>query len=409
MRAFNADLPYNQFVTEHIAGDLLEEPRLDPATGMNESVVATGSWWLGEATHAPTDVRGDEAMRIDNQIDVFSKSFLGLTVSCARCHDHKFDAISTKDYYALAGYLQSSRRQLAMLDPGGRIAAGAAELRSIQAEASESLGPRAPGAPAAFRPEDDRVVRRRDAGGVEHEGRGVSGSARPGLSAGRWCWGTRPGRWRPGGCCTAGSTGASCTGCCGRRPSRWRSRRSTCGWPGTGAVEVRVVIDGYFMQEYNALLFNGTHLKGKGLKTDGKYEWKTLGGDLRKYVGRTVYLEFIDKGDGYLAVDEVAYDKRNGAGTGRPGRQCAAAPGLERISRGPRTVEQAVPAPAYTLAMADGTPEDERVHIRGRARQPRGGGAAALSDRLGGRGRRMPTWRAAASTWHGRSCRRTTR
>ena len=51
--------------------------------------------------------------RIDNQIDVISKTFLGLTVACARCHDHKFDPITTKDYYALAGFLHSSRHQQA--------------------------------------------------------------------------------------------------------------------------------------------------------------------------------------------------------------------------------------------------------------------------------------------------------
>ena len=54
------------------------------------------------------DIRGDECNRVHNQIDVYSKAFLGLTMGCARCHDHKFDAISTADYYAFAGYLQSS-------------------------------------------------------------------------------------------------------------------------------------------------------------------------------------------------------------------------------------------------------------------------------------------------------------
>jgi hypothetical protein len=64
-------------------------------------------------------VRADQADRIDNQIDVLGKAFLGLTVACARCHDHKFDAISTRDYYALAGYLRSSRYQEASIDPPG--------------------------------------------------------------------------------------------------------------------------------------------------------------------------------------------------------------------------------------------------------------------------------------------------
>ena len=108
IRALNADVPYDRFVTEHIAGDLLPEPRNDPTGTVNESVLATGFWYMGEWVHSPVDIRQDEADRLDNQIDVMCKAFLGLTVACARCHDHKFDAISTRDYYGLAGFLNSS-------------------------------------------------------------------------------------------------------------------------------------------------------------------------------------------------------------------------------------------------------------------------------------------------------------
>ncbi|MEX0818048.1 MAG: DUF1549 domain-containing protein, partial [Pirellulaceae bacterium] len=134
IRAFNADLPYDRLVMEHIAGDLLA-PRLHPTEGFNESVIGTSSWWLGEATHAPVDVLGDEAGRIDNQIDVFGKTFLGLTIACARCHDHKFDAILTEDYYALAGFLQSSRRHESLLDGHGQIAAAAEQLTMFKRQA----------------------------------------------------------------------------------------------------------------------------------------------------------------------------------------------------------------------------------------------------------------------------------
>ncbi len=108
IRALNADIPYDQFVREHIAGDLLEKPRLHPTDKFNESILGTGFWFLGEWVHSPVDIRKDESDRFDNMIDVMSKTFLGVTVACARCHDHKFDAISTADYYALSGYLQSS-------------------------------------------------------------------------------------------------------------------------------------------------------------------------------------------------------------------------------------------------------------------------------------------------------------
>lgn len=139
IRAFNADVPYNEFLVEHVAGDLVDPPRLDPATRTNESIQGTGFWHLGEATHSPVDIRGDEALRVANQIDVFSKAFLGLTVACARCHDHKFDAITTEDYYALFGYLQSSSFYLTdAADPVAQEEA-AQDLRRWKAEMEEAL------------------------------------------------------------------------------------------------------------------------------------------------------------------------------------------------------------------------------------------------------------------------------
>jgi len=116
IRALNADVPYDQFVAEHLAGDLLEKPRLNPAEGFNESIIGTGFWFLGEEIHSPVDVSQDQADRFDNRIDVMGKTFLGLTVACARCHDHKFDAISTKDYYSLFGILESCNYRLVRFD-----------------------------------------------------------------------------------------------------------------------------------------------------------------------------------------------------------------------------------------------------------------------------------------------------
>jgi len=116
IRAFNADLPYDQLVIEQLAGDLLDEPRRHPTERFNESILGTAFYFVGEGVHSPVDVRKDGADRVDNQIDVLAKTFLALTVSCARCHDHKFDAIRQQDYYALAGYLRSSRYQQAYID-----------------------------------------------------------------------------------------------------------------------------------------------------------------------------------------------------------------------------------------------------------------------------------------------------
>jgi len=121
IRALNADLPYDQFVLEHIAGDLLPNPRRHPTEHFNESVIGTVFFWLGQREHSPVDVRQHQAEVIDNQIDVMSKMFLGLTVSCARCHDHKFDAIPTKDFYALYGVLESSRYTQKAIDSAAQL------------------------------------------------------------------------------------------------------------------------------------------------------------------------------------------------------------------------------------------------------------------------------------------------
>ena len=102
------------------------------ASEFNESIIGTGFWFLGEWCHSPVDIRKDECDRIDNMLDVFSKTFLGVTVACARCHDHKFDAISQRDYYALAGYLQSSSYRLTRFETwehDRQIAAGAGGTR----------------------------------------------------------------------------------------------------------------------------------------------------------------------------------------------------------------------------------------------------------------------------------------
>lgn len=132
VRAFNGDVPYDQFVREHVAGDLLPQPRRNADDGSNESVIGTAFYWFGDQSHSPVDARQATADRIDNQVDVLGKTFLGLTLGCARCHDHKFDAISTRDYYAMVGYLQSSRYSLTTIDPPDRERATLEHLAELQ-------------------------------------------------------------------------------------------------------------------------------------------------------------------------------------------------------------------------------------------------------------------------------------
>lgn len=146
IRALNEDVPYDDFIREHLAGDLIKNPRRHPTDGYNESVIGTGFWYFHDATHGPTDVLQNESDHQDNQIDVMSKAFQGLTISCARCHDHKFDAISTADYYALTSYLNSSAKVDYPLDVGGKrketIARQKELLASAQAEAIQPGDPK---------------------------------------------------------------------------------------------------------------------------------------------------------------------------------------------------------------------------------------------------------------------------
>lgn len=109
IRALNQDVPYNQLLKEHVAGDLMPSPRINTELGINESVIGTAHWRMVFHGFAPTDALDEKVRFIDDQINVFSKAFMGLTVSCARCHDHKFDAVSQADYYALFGVLASCR------------------------------------------------------------------------------------------------------------------------------------------------------------------------------------------------------------------------------------------------------------------------------------------------------------
>ncbi|MFM2211786.1 MAG: hypothetical protein RL639_980 [Verrucomicrobiota bacterium] len=109
IRAFNADVPYDQFVREQLAGDLLKSPRINEADKLNESALGTGHFRMVEHGYQPVDTVDEQVRNVDNQIDVVSKTFLGLTVSCARCHDHKFDAISQADFTAFYGIFASGR------------------------------------------------------------------------------------------------------------------------------------------------------------------------------------------------------------------------------------------------------------------------------------------------------------
>ena len=348
IRALNEDVPYDDFVREHLAGDLLPDPRLHPVEKFNESVMGPGFFWLGEGTHAPVDVKGDQAARIDNQIDVMCKSFLGLTVACARCHDHKFDAISTEDYYSLAGYLQSSRRHFAQLDVGGAGATIAKQLDSKIAEADKSLSKvmsslasldadqlesltkrlldvarsagdnsplKLPSHPLhcvhllANEPSDQIEKKlnklREDAVQLKQQWEEQESTLFARFDQGL------PAGWSTSGLALVASRGVmSSSSFAVNQKGVLRSPNFTIDHDEVHVLargdkcKIRIIIDGYWLYESNELLFKKCRTN---LDDAAQYKWYRLSGDLKKYHGHRAYLEVIDHADGFGDIAEVRF------------------------------------------------------------------------------------------------------
>jgi len=509
IRAFNTDVPYDQLLREHIAGDLLEHPRYHPETGRNESVIGTGFWYLGEAVHAPTNVLADLSTRVENQIDVFGRAFLGLSIACARCHDHKFDAISKEDYYALYGILNSTHRTESWLDAHHDIENQATALqarqtstlqqthtwlaaepaladdtisRSLQAAcvvlgrhpdssppALEQLLPIAQSfgldpqrllqwvqalrdpqiaslqhpavlwsrigtvAPQAVdarcsalhdellqarqRAEQDRkeTVSLGDFNSNQFEGwqpQGIAFGTGPvtGLA-----WNMSPGSdvfQLPGIVCSGGTSP--------RLRGALRSPVFTLTHPVIHTrlrarhAMLRVVIENYYMDQYQPLLFG--QATRKDIDTAGKFIWITQQGDLKNHLGRRAYLEVLDPDNGEVAIDEIVMSSGNAPSDApsaaaleltAPSRpmtveslaQACQQQWIQRIQtalRGPADSDsialinwmtthrlldaseqirrlretllkqaETIPEPMPVLSTVDGVPVEEQVHIRG--------------------------------------------
>ena len=136
--SFNGDLPFDQFIKHQIAGDLLPSPageEVYPAGLIGTTFLSNGVWDRGDADKEK--IISDMA---DDNIDTVGKAFLGLTLGCARCHDHKFDPISTEDYYALAGIFYSSHILKDMGANGAEYVMNRVPLvsKSVLAEAAKS-------------------------------------------------------------------------------------------------------------------------------------------------------------------------------------------------------------------------------------------------------------------------------
>jgi len=117
IESFNADRPYDQFIREQVAGDLLSHPG---DADRNRELIATGFLALGPKGLNEKNKEQFQMDVVDEQIDVTTRAVVGVTVACARCHDHKFDPVSQKDYYALAGIFRSTETYFGTSAAGGK-------------------------------------------------------------------------------------------------------------------------------------------------------------------------------------------------------------------------------------------------------------------------------------------------
>ncbi len=350
IRAFNSDVPFNQFLTEHIAGDLLVQPRRGES-GINESLLATGFWWLGEAKHSPVDSRAEQADRIDNQIDVFGKAVLGLTLACARCHDHKFDPIATKDYYALFGTLTSSRYQRADIDDPAPTEKLLDEMITLGGDPAKR--PTLPPGPETPWQQKAELY--------EHFGPGW-----------RTRWDATGHGLRP----RVGDNMPHTAMESGRLQAALRSPTFTIDKPylavraaGKGA-QARVILNS--LELIRNPIYGGL---AHGINHGEELKWVVF--DLRMWKGQRAYLELLDDGPGYFAVQEVRF-----ADTPPPAET------FYKVSppHGPPPpvingehpdrwkkwleLEAKLPTPQRAPAMRDGTGINERVFVRGNHKTP---------------------------------------
>ena len=448
IRALNADLPYDQFVVEQLAGDLLPQPRQHPVEGFNESIIGTGFYFLGEGTHSPVDVREEEVRRIDNQIDVISKAFLGLTVACARCHDHKFDPIGNHDYYALAGFLRSSRHQQAFIDTPGRVSGPLGRLENSKKAIVALLAEAEPALPGRLPPRATRLAGVLRARGVAPKPRNAAASSVStagvpaeilfedfnGDSYDGWyvtgeAFGDRPTRTGDLRLDLSGNasrvtrvapgmahSGVASSRLCGVIRSRTftiENRYIHYRVAGRGGV-LNVVVDGF--EKIRDPIYGGLTTT---INIGDRPRWITQ--DVGMWMGHTAYLEIADgsiadfqggttrmhDGHGSIAVDEIRMSNHP-APIASPDRaeditvdldvvistlraaQARLADRLTAAIAEARSAEAQIPDPNLALAIADGSGLDERILIRGNHKNLGEVVPRRFLEVLGGTGRSTP-------------------
>ncbi len=321
IRAFNEDVPYTQFVKEHLAGDLLAA-RVSKDGAHLESPLGTSWMWFGEVLNSATDSVKSRADMVDNQIDVMGKTFLGLTTACARCHDHKFDPIPTADYYGLAGIFHSTYVREAVIDSPQRAAQIATVSRRFPSPAKTP-------AAAVVTPREGDVI-------FESEWTATGQAFGP----------------APGGVFDSRAAGSdqfvgSLTSRKFKMPKLWVHVRMGGSAQDKANLRVTVVADDH---------------KSEHFYTSGKpgMEWKTL--RMTKEIGRTCYFEIVDRSrSGHIAVERIVLSDSETpprVETEGSGRAMA-------ISGGFAQPEPTVPESAFGMIAKEEDPHDVKLHIRG--------------------------------------------
>ena len=385
IRALNLDLPFDEFVVEHLAGDLLPEPRRRAPEQTNESILGTTFFFLAEGTHSPVDLIEDMRSRVDNQIDVLSKTFLAQTVACARCHDHKFDAISTEDYYALAGYLQSTRHQYASIDPPERIEGRVLELQAIRDAIVELVGPAGTslcqeGAPASNREGEEIFANFEGESFGDWTASGPAFGERP----------TRDGDLRvspdgtiarmAGGWADSGLLSSRLHGVLRSPTFRITKPRIDLLAAGSGG-RINVVIDGF--EKIRSPIYGDLTVSVE----QAQPHWLRI--DVEPWIGHDAYLEIADganadytsahstlrDANGTIAVAEVRFSEHPEAPLEPTAPREFPVPANANATTDPSAlsdliaryveIERTLPEPVLALGAIDGTGIEVPVHIRG--------------------------------------------
>ncbi|MFO0802785.1 MAG: PSD1 and planctomycete cytochrome C domain-containing protein [Gemmataceae bacterium] len=358
VRAMNADVPYNQFLTENIAGDLIAKPRRNPKDGSNESLTGTGFWWLGEGKHSPVDSRVDYAERTDNQIDVFGKTVLGLTLGCARCHDHKFDPVATKDYYSLFAVVASSRFQRADAndpEPVAKLLDEIAELKGTPKAADPARSPAGIWREKAvsFEQFGDGWRDRWDASGLA-----LRPEAGPGLPH-------------------SGRESRKLTGAL-RSPTFIIEKNFTLLRVAGRDAKVRFILNG--IQLIQSPIYGGL---AQTVNHGEELRW--IGFDTRMWKGQPAYIEILDDGPGYFAVSEAWHSDTHPASDPAP-KVPLWDPGAAdaKIVAKITALEAKIPDPKRVPAARDGTGRNEKVFIRGNPKTLGADAPRAFLEAFGG-------------------------